>query len=203
MPTSNPTAPQPEPFFNIEEFVNISIIDSEENYQALPAESQWPATWESREVSLEGSCSESFSFNLETTPLEEYVDPFADLLLPSAAEPQESEDFKEKLIFRRQKLDDLAKKLSKKDDQSPHWFLDADCKTPSNPGYWACERTPVQVYRLEVQPVFFDPYADLVKRSSSLYSSAISRSKETVGLTEEEKEICSKLMPLFTSLHLL
>merc|ERR1719354_797096 len=121
------------------------------------------------------------------------------MLHPALVVPP-ADSFKERLLFRRKKLDDLAMKLSNRKDESSitdptGWLLDM-----KKGDLWAVDRTPVQVYFLELDDSAWKNIEDIASDTLISVDSLQVISKSIVGdqdnnLSSEEKSLCSKLTP--------
>lgn len=241
-------AAEPTLLLNLEDFINISIMDGEEQEQIQGSSTQSHELWDQAPVYPWSSNQQEYEapqeiavpslFDVYTMQEEEvFVDPFADLLQSSPPVPPSvtlhEREFLEKLNQRRLKLDELARRLSVRDGEE-----ETVCSSPANASslldpqsnQWGheqydhglddCKRAkswfdggsnPVQAYSLYGFPTYNKEcnspeevnvsLADMVVRTSALY--AISVPSSPRFLTELEKDLCSQMLPVFLSLHLL
>jgi hypothetical protein len=112
----------PSTDFEMEEFVNFTISDTEDQQQPLEPQdwTKYPDLFKEQKENIPASL---ITFDNASLMEEEYVDPFASLRKPIDSK----QELLKKLKSRRQKLEEMAKSLTQLPKNLNQWDLDMDC----------------------------------------------------------------------------
>ncbi|KAJ3272997.1 hypothetical protein HDV01_004903 [Terramyces sp. JEL0728] len=194
--------------FNMEEFLNFNFTEpvAETAPQAsvtddLTLWESYPPLWKKEEAIPAQDPISQINFEGASLIQEDFVDPFA-----AKSEPTKVEiEFRERLISRRNKLDLLAKNLSKKAPIQWSYEPQIDCKQGSSMqrNSWI-DFNPVRVhsvYDIELNLKSFQEKgsADSAKSLEACLSQSINLYNSAVGVSKEEMEMANSLLIFFVS----
>ncbi|KAJ3262032.1 hypothetical protein HK103_003875 [Boothiomyces macroporosus] len=194
--------------FNMEEFLNFNF--AEPVAEPAPQESaaddltlweSYPPLWKKEEAIPAQDPISQINFEGASLIQEDFVDPFAVKNEPTKVET----GFRERLISRRNKLDLLAKNLSKKKPIQWAYEPQMDCKQGSSMqrNSWI-DFNPVRVHSVYNIEFNIDslPEKGSVDTSKSLegcVSQSINLYNSAVGVSKEEMEMANSLLMFLIS----